>query len=53
MNAFLPKLKDKNAKLKAIGEPELMEEELMAGRLYTGPMVTPPPTLVTLPNMLT
>ena len=32
------------AKLKAIGEPELMEEELMAGRLYTGPMVTPPLT---------
>ena len=36
---FLPALKEKNEKLKEMEEAELLKEELITGRLYTGPMV--------------
>ena len=39
LKEFLPALEAKNAALRALKEPELLEEELLAGRLYTGPMV--------------
>ena len=31
-------MSEKNAQLKGMGEAELIEEELIGGRLYTGPM---------------
>ena len=39
LKEFLPALEAKNAALRQLKEPELLEEELLAGRLYTGPMV--------------
>ena len=35
---FLPALARVNGELEALSEPELLEEELIGGRLYTGPM---------------
>ena len=32
-------LEEKNLVLRKLNEPELLEEELLAGRSYTGPMV--------------
>lgn len=42
LKAFLPELEKKNELLKALGGLELLEEELLAARLYTGPMVSAP-----------
>ena len=38
LGELLPRLASKNGELRQRGEPELLEEELVAGRLYTGPM---------------
>ena len=35
--AFAERLAERNSKLRALGHPELMLEEQIAGRLYTGP----------------
>ena len=39
LKEFLPALEEKNLVLRKLNEPELLEEELLAGRSYTGPMV--------------
>ena len=40
LEMFLPALERTNATLRKLGEPTVCEEELLSGRLYTGPMVT-------------
>ena len=40
LDTFLPALERTNASLRKLGEPTVCEEELLSGRLYTGPMVT-------------
>ena len=39
LDKFLPALERTNASLRKLGEPTVCEEELLSGRLYTGPMV--------------
>jgi hypothetical protein len=41
LRALLPRLEEKNTQLRALGEPELIVDELLSGRLYTGPMCVP------------
>jgi hypothetical protein len=43
LDDFVPALERTNASLRKLGEPTLCEEELLSGRLYTGPMVIHPP----------
>ena len=40
LSELLGALAEKNEALRRLGEPPLLEEELIGGRLYTGPMVT-------------
>jgi hypothetical protein len=38
LKELLPALQEKNERLNALGEPPLLNDELLAGRLYSGPM---------------